>query len=135
MTRDMTRDEILGLDWGAVLDSLVALKVWRWQEKVIETNTGNKLLIWADSDGKNTIYRKEDFMPSRSISQAWDIVEELGKEYWVEIHNTSKKRWCCILHDFETAMRSVHIMADSAAEAICKAAVLVAMEKDDEQDD
>ena len=118
----MTRDEILNMPAGRVLDALVAEKVmdWHWYKfldpKLVDEAKG----AWLDKD--NRVMHNE-WLPSTDIADAWQVVEKMQsfelemdyQESWHAYVNFPGEEWYSSI-------------GDTAPLTICRAALLAVMD-------
>jgi hypothetical protein len=103
----MTKEEILAMEAGRELNYLVAKHIFNMD---------------------NT-----DYIPySENISAAWEVVEKIGQnKFKVEILRSSDGKYfatCKKVGSVSDKLFEVYAKADTAPEAICKAALLAVME-------
>jgi len=117
----MTKDEILRLEAGRELDALVAEKVMDYKRGDV---AGQE--VWATKEPEGMLIRfvGDDFMPSKEIGHAWQVVEKMSKRDTVYIY--LYEGGCSILHGFYQEKLA---SADTAPLAICRAALLAVMEE------
>lgn len=111
----MTREEILAMEPGIELDSLIAVKVMGW--KLV--NVGHCEECTVDR-GSEIDY----FEPSSYISAAWEVVEKTQTTYWVRMNSMMKDHFCGV---GKPDMRWEYY-GNSMPESICKAALLAVLE-------
>lgn len=133
---EMTREEILAMKPGRELDALVAEKVMGWT---------NFSPIDPDCDygvGVNGYRRNYAKSPdgqekpfpfySTDMSATWEVFEKIKEEgAWVEVAwNPKKKHYRCLIGaEPIEGLQTVDLSGtNTAAEAICKAALLAVME-------
>ena len=117
----MTKDELLTAEAGTELDSFVAEKVMRWRWFDGRGTAGPS--YWDALDG--SFGHIAEFEPSDDMNDAMDVVERMVREgYDFELSTYDGEQYSCnfLVEGAEP------ISAPTAALAICKAAVLVAME-------
>jgi len=123
----MTREEILQFEAGPELDRLVAEQVMRWR-------LDEDWREWFDAQGHSQGWQ-EDFRPSTDIAAAWEVVIKLVSKYsfnlasYMDVLDTTRIQW---LADFGSATKIYRALASTAPLAICRAALLVVMEVDNE---
>jgi hypothetical protein len=114
----MTRDEILNMKAGRDMDALIAVCVCGWEvdDMTAISPTGSR--------NSRTAHGDDDWLPyySTDISAAWLVVEKITDGETpndCELH-TTVRGWRCDLY-----LGSAN--AETAPEAICKAALLAVM--------
>lgn len=134
----MTREEILALKPGRELDALVAEKVMGWDDS-------------GDGEWRNEFDRPIEsirlWRPSTDISAAWEVVEKMNElDFSITTHSLGKivtvygpetnhekidKAKKAGLHSklIETCAMTY---GESVPEAVCKAALLVMIDKESE---
>ena len=122
----MTKDEILNMEAGREMDALIAEKVMGWDVHPHRTHYINR-------DAKNEhpyFVICGDFEPSTDIAAAWQVVEKMSsRKDWDEhpvciVRNYAfKDMWTVELRDYD-----FDATAETAPLAICRAALLAAME-------
>lgn len=91
----MTKDEILAMEAGKELDSLVATKVMNWIEKHWESPFGlSKRDSWVDPATGVTLRRVSAWRPSTDLPTAWWVVEEMSElGYNMSLLHLSTELW------------------------------------------
>jgi hypothetical protein len=119
----MIRDEILGMEAGRKLDILVAEEVMGW--KIHCQNTA--WYVYANEEFSLCEQKQADYdwSPSRSISQAWQVVEKMQK---VMISKYGNDKWHVVIDTGENGRTFGEGYGKTAPEAIAKAALLAVME-------
>lgn len=131
----MTQEEILAMEPGESLDSLVAEKVmgWKWIRPENNAQFIQTSYAFNHEDGVAYLY----FHPSSEISAAWEVEERIiaiAKEINPSVMNLcnfyiEKLRMVIIeSNTFCTPFMLVH----ATPEQRCKAALLAVMDKEDE---
>ena len=148
----MSRDEILNMPAGRQLDALIAEKVMGWEAIRVDyfgedsSPRQNELEEWMaknelDSIGdyfidvdKNFWVEDNDWQPSTDIHAAWEVVEKMRNNKYEPCVNG--ECWTPIEHrmglwqaDFQNGGPCHSARADTAPLAICRAALLAAMEE------
>ena len=140
----MTKDELLAMEAGYELDSLIATEVMGWSRQE-ETPDGyiceDGGADWISSDGKDwwcNACDQESGFPrfSTDLAIAWKLMEKLYDDGWIAgIGSLAQKPrgWRAELcnmweADFERCPTDIEANADSAPLAICRAALLAIME-------
>ena len=132
----MTKEEILGMEAGLELDSLIAEKVMGYEKEFNKRTVicGTELFYRLWVSGNKIISPIALYQPSRDIKAAWEVVEKMrnrpgctGCKACIEIHGTdfdneSDKPYLAFIHGQEA-------QGLTAPEAICKAALLVVLEE------
>jgi hypothetical protein len=140
----MTKEEILKMEPGREMDALVAEKVMGWTKKWNNFSGAN------DWMGYGTGTRNDrNWKPSEDISAAWEVVERIKTkdafQYVGDLHivwggfgeNLTPKgphgqmiypNALCWLVSIETETNTYRVTANTAPEAICKAALLACLE-------
>lgn len=126
----MTREEILGMEAGLELDSLIAEKVMGYKKefnkRTVIRGTEHFYRLWVS--GNEIISPIALYQPSRDIKAAWEVVEKLvTSNKRVMIYNLIQGFKVKIF--LSTGEVIVNINAKTAPEAICKAALLVVLEE------
>lgn len=120
----MTRDEILAMPAGMEMNALVAEKVMGWHEhNGMWLDLDNR--IWANPPG---------WSPSTNIATAWEVVQK--HPYYFALYRTNETDWRLAL--FGTvhwecrfyAPEKFDAKADTAPLAICRAALIVVLERE-----
>ncbi len=107
----MTRDEILAMKPGRELDSLVA-------EKVMGYTTYGQ---FRDKDGVRVMIDRY----STDIAAAWEVAEKMTSLFWEMNLDTGSKSNTTKVEFYRTFDQTFHVVvANTAPEAICKAALL-----------
>ncbi|MBU7320298.1 BC1872 family protein [Paenibacillus oleatilyticus] len=103
------------------LDLLVATEIMEF--KYVPARSVGTLIrkeYYLDQDGEPRI----DYSPSTDISAAWEVMEKMNESYWGVIEcGMSKGSIRCAFGKYGVP-NSPAIFADTAPEAICKAALL-----------
>ncbi|MBU1067366.1 hypothetical protein KKE60_06235 [Patescibacteria group bacterium] len=111
----MTKEEILVMNPSMQLGDLVATEVMKWHREGDHWVSPEG--FWIKAEGLNGWY------PWRDISAAWLVVEKL-KDYYPKIKfNQYSRKW-----EVEFLLCAI-ALADTAPEAICKAALLAKLEE------
>jgi hypothetical protein len=114
----MTRDEILKMEAGREMDALIEKLLYPEQTITVDKNAAYQ----KTPQGYIGLHIIAPY--SRSISNAWEVVEKLQKEY--EFILTFKdNEWKAIFYSFGI---DTQVIAETALLAICRAALLAAME-------
>jgi hypothetical protein len=140
----MTREEIIAMEPGRKLDTLVAEKVMGLTvyhyDKDVEENCYYMLM---DTEGfpfepfggeKET---EEEawlscFYYSTDISAAWEVVEKIKKDLdWWIVLNSEGEKWIALFY-WDKYQIACECEAETASEAICKCALMAVMDKEDE---
>lgn len=130
----MTREEILSMEPGIRLDSMVAENVmgFRFEEygKIdaqypCVTPVDDGLIFWASADKDGRI-----FSPSTDIAAAWEVVEKLTSDGYKVVIGYDPRllelQWTVLMgHLFDSEKHEVKY--DAVQEAICKAALLTTL--------
>jgi hypothetical protein len=133
----MTRDDVLAMQPGRELDALVAEKVMGWAE--LWTDSKN-YMAYPPCEQKFTIGEAERhpvWPYSTDIAAAWEVVEKIKHmNLYIATHVPADGRITCIVDDDINGeltcdeVKEYQVVADTAPEAICKAALLAVMEVD-----
>lgn len=130
----MTKEEILELEPGREIDCLIAEKIMGW--KVIEGSYINSVYIVGDDDYKEI--GSCNF--STDISAAWEVVEKMKELHYdtAELYRFTDNKWlvkfvcsygpCPYHNNPENTWHGSSVTAQTAPEAICKAALLAVQE-------
>ena len=124
----MTRDEILSLSVGPELDRLVMEKVFN-----AKRNYHGEEEYWYhyDENGEPDYEWSAYNSPSTDMSAAWEVLEKVRPNCdWYGV-DTFRKWYRCLILDNRDRIGEAY--ADTAPEAICKAALLAVMEGNDEE--
>lgn len=119
----MTRDEILNMPAGRVLDAVVAERVLNWTH-IKHNELLNEYSVGKDPDvGWRVI---PNF--STDIAAAWEVVEKMPFGYELRLcdYKGSIVRWQAEFH--EPGAKTLMVWADTAPLAICRAALLAMIE-------
>lgn len=120
----MNRDEILAMEPGRELDALVARKVMGWMQS---WSPSGKCEAWFERQDDGSMRGKHDigWNPSKSISAAWEVVEKITKKAEEEGGGPIVE----LTHDgdWHAKIGKLRAMARTAPEAICKAALQLAV--------
>ena len=102
------------------LDQLIAERVMGWQP-IPETDEGYRWLT-------DTMHRRLTVLPfSRSMDFVWQVVERMDSQgYRMELGNFGG--WQCSFKHIDAVDYGTHGMGQSAAEAICRAALATVRE-------
>ena len=125
----MTRDEVLAMEPGRLLDALVAEYVVGMKEhRKAYPESFDERVIWFRDPPNVTAY----YVPfySTDISAAWVVVEKMFEHGGCEIGCYGSKsggKWFEV--NVITMNGEVTVTAHTAHEAICKAALLAVMEE------
>nr|WP_269846602.1 hypothetical protein [Paenibacillus roseus] len=110
-------------------DAWVATEVMGWR-KVSRPGGGGGYVGWQDETGRVVAIENDCtmhtgpsdwFRPSRNIKSAWIIVEKSRE--WGGIEMGCFSSWNTV-NTYDRASRPVQVTNDSAAEAICLAAII-----------
>ena len=133
----MTRDEILAMEPGPILDRLVASRVMGYED--CHDGIYNYRQLDRDSHG-HAIYLKRVGIPDYStwIDPAGQVMEKLYDDGWiVSLGSLAQKPrgWRCELlnmweDDFEKCPTHIEANGSIVSEAISKAALLTKMDKE-----
>ena len=123
----MTKEEILAMEAGKELNKLIGEEIFELEVKdfwpVEPKPNGYSYHMRVSAEGSG--YRQAwDLLPhySTDISAAWPVVEKL-KDYYPKIEfNQYSRKW-----EVEFLLCAI-ALADTAPEAICKAALLTKLE-------
>jgi len=116
----MTRDEIMSMEAGREIDALIAEKVMGWKRRPVWHGSDMKMCLIHPSDG--TYYPDEFPNYSEDISAAWAVVKSLDNQNFDICILNTVGGWKCEI--------SGYIARNCPAPlAICRAALLVAMEE------
>lgn len=118
----MTREEILALPTGKKLDALVAEKVMGWEAKP------GRAYYWT---GKDRVVRSVFYQFSTDISAAWELLCKF-KTHQVTFHENGFYQQSDMKYRVIIAKNQHVAYANTAPEAICKAALLAVMDKEAE---
>lgn len=127
----MTKEEIMEMEPGNVLNTLIAEKVMNWYVSEGEYS-GKK--YWNDENDYSP-YAVADFKPSTDISAAWEVVEKVQKQLSLDfslrrhIHQFEMK-W--ISHFYDIDIDPIRVVSTTAAECICKSALIAVIERKNE---
>jgi hypothetical protein len=135
------REKILEMEAGRELDSLVAEDVMGWKMAIATDGTTEYWDNGTFCGGKRVEpvtggFRLDDYSntwnPSTNISNAWEVLEKMRERFdWVGIDSVMKSRYRCLIIDrivLDGKETIGECIADTAPEAICKAALLAAIE-------
>ena len=149
----MNEEQIRQMRAGREMDCLVAEQVmgWVWMRRREPRHEGDTLqsvlyrpdwkwIDWCElipDDGKPRSMNQSIPAYSTDIAAAWGVVERLYNEHWiVSIGSLAEnpRGWRCELcnmwpDDFERAPTDIEANGDTAPLAICRAALLAAMER------
>jgi hypothetical protein len=112
----MKREDILAMPAGRELDVLVAEKVMGWEVR-------GRYFMTPEGIRTHEETSYTGFSPSISISAAWEVVE---KFYYSDIRKVNGVKWAAWVGRGNG--QSHNATADTAPEAMCKAALLTVLE-------
>ena len=118
----MTCDDILKMEAGDEINLLIAEKIFG--DKVISHNPP---MIWFGNpeDKKNGGFSSWCGCYSTNIESAWNVVDKLRPEWYVEIFDEGDAWECHLMeHGKEEGGRVISVDAPTAPLAICRAALL-----------
>lgn len=141
----MTKEEILAMVPGSMLDELIAEKVMGWKVTYNTHKNGRESdYSWSsgiDDKGNYHLikpckaqYEDDCFMPSTDISVAWKVVEKMKKKLFSQRRNFSD-----ILQEITsqsvdlpkaTVINWIDMLYWITPEMICKAALLAQLKED-----
>lgn len=134
MALTLTREQIIE-KWRGMArwerDEWVAETVMRWEWYIPDNDepTG-----WYSIDTECYTGKAEDWSPTTDISAAWEVVEELRKDWLVELHDTGPFGWKIELFSdtrYRTDMNGVIVR--KVEEAICLAALIAKLTKEESE--
>lgn len=130
-----TREEILALPTGAALDEMIIEQVLGWCKtplgKLREGTRYPDKIVWDTLRGPYAERPLGEFRPSLLLSESWYAVHALRKRGWYSQHTDltldSGAEWWSwtFLNHAPPGNESVSATAETAALAICRAALLV----------
>jgi len=105
------------------LDELMATRVMGWKETDANSITSSR--VWrVNGDGwKNSPERisVNSWHPSTNISQAFEVVDQMIADYYIEIyHNKGERTWMVFILDEKNQW---DVEADTLPLAICEASL------------
>lgn len=121
--KDLNRDRILNMEPGREMDALVAEKIMGWTECSVDGQRSyGKPPEFVDADPVVRIYEY-----STEISAAWGVFEELNGKFGVSLGRAGDyyepdRKWNTRIGKNEW------VEAETAPEAICKAALMAVMD-------
>ncbi|MNW43611.1 hypothetical protein D3C74_208160 [compost metagenome] len=125
----MTREEILAMEPGEAMDTLILDEVLKWEKRQMWWGETRWVVDRKTNDGKDIHVDLELFSPSTDISAAWEVVEKLQESHlYIDI------RTCA---DFYEVWITIHregnqtetFASPKLPEAICKAALVLYWEE------
>lgn len=134
----MKRDEILNMPAGRDLDALIAEKVMGWTRETYWVATLTIATGQREDEERSGLMgpdgiRDVDNYPcySDDIAAAWEVVEKLRYEYSITVETTRTRRQEILAGFFvpNSYKPTARAVADTAPLAICRAALLAAMEE------
>jgi Phage ABA sandwich domain len=111
---ELTRDEILAMEPGRELDKLV-------NEKLFSYSVRSHLVY---EEGMNI--DRTDFLPSTYLPNAWEVVEKMKETWSFTMLNWGGDAPYEVIWGYQEG--EYRYTAQSAEEAICKAALLAVMD-------
>lgn len=123
----LTREQILEMEPGRELDRLVALYVMGLDESNFnyDTETGTSERI-RQNETFGEVW--EPFNPSTDIAAAWEVVDKLKLCITPQSTGAPKELAYMVECEIEINVDGIRVFAETAPEAICKAALLAAQE-------
>lgn len=119
----LTREKVLSMKPGRELDALVAKKVMKWEYFPAQvTDTFVRLDYFFDPVSGEAHHH---WSPSADISAAWEVVEKLSPRFMQLTRRHGDLWWCEFYGEWP-------VEAQTAAHAICLAALLAVMDGEDE---
>ncbi|MNW38172.1 hypothetical protein D3C74_152310 [compost metagenome] len=121
----MTREEILAMKPGEALDTLILDEILKWEKREMWWGETRWVRDKKTNDGKEVHVDIELFSASTDISAAWEVLElpEIMDKVQLGVYPTSFGKW--IARPFMPGGYDCTVQAETAPEAICKAALLV----------
>jgi len=117
----MTRDEVLAMKPGRELDALVMRTVFKAEKKDI----GDECYWVSEVNGEEVCWPRW-FSPSTDIAAAFEVLEEIkGRRICIE--KTLSGSFYCVIGHSDDGHKPADYQAQTAPEAICKAALLAVM--------
>ena len=122
----MTKEEIIAMKPGRELNIAVAEVVMK--HKVIVDEIFGEMERYIANDGSSVYSNLQPYSKDRSIAQ--QVVDKLKNNYSARVEfNYYTEKWEAEFSELETGLSSGTVSALDAPEAICKATLLVILEK------
>ena len=96
------------------IDQLIAEKIMGWNAEKRTATT-----YWAGEQGEWRI--KHLWKPTENMEDAWDVVEKLRENYWIQID--VGKEYVCDIGKYGVTGSTIQIEANTAPLVICKASL------------
>lgn len=126
----MNREQIMNMEPGRELDALVAENVLGWTASFGPWGITD---YWTNDKMEST-HKVGEFKPSTDIATAWEVVEKIQKtHHFMLSRDVRYKQYMALfeIHGDEPPYEPFEYESDSMPEAICKAALLAVLDKED----